>query len=337
MPHYGFNLQWMYHYVPGKLPAEPDHKALTWIAKQGFNFIRIPTNYWFWTRDWQYTNPDETIIGYIDRYIAACREYGLHVSLNLHRAPGYCINGNDLERHNLWLDAEAQAGFVWLWEYFAQRYKGIPASQLSFDLLNEPPNVDQYGLTRLNHAAIMRRTVAAIRAIDPQRAIVIDGLGGGHLAMPELADLDVTHSGRGYQPMAVSHYQASWWDGHEGLAAPTYPVTWHNHYWDRAGLVEFYQPWRDVQARNVAIHIGEFGCYNRTPNDVALRWFRDLLSVYQEFGWGFGLWEFEGAFGIINHGRPHARYEVVDGYSVDRDLLDLLLAARIPEAPEGIE
>jgi hypothetical protein len=70
--------------------------------------------------------------------------------------------------------------------------------------------MDRHTLAPSN-AALVRRTVAAIRAIDPDRPIVIDGLNGGNEAMPELADLGVTHSGRGYQPMPISHHQAAWW------------------------------------------------------------------------------------------------------------------------------
>ncbi len=252
------------------------------------------------------------------------------MSLNLHRAPGYCINRNDLERHNLWVDQVAQDAFVFLWETFARRYKGVPNSALSFDLLNEPPNVGQYGLTRENHAALIQRTVAAIRAIDPAREIVIDGLGGGHLAMPELADLGVIHSGRGYQPMPVSHHRAQWWSGNATAPEPVYPgVQWAGRTWNRDTLREFYQPWRDVQAPGAQVHIGECGCYNKTPNDVALRWLRDLFGLYKEFGWGFALWNFAGDFGIIEHGRPGAHYEQLHGYNVDRALLDILLASRV--------
>ena len=63
---------------------------------------------------------------------------------------------------------------------------------MSFDLVNEPPSVGQYGMTRENHEQIMRRTIAAIRAIT------LDGLSGGHEAIPELADAGVTHRGRAY-------------------------------------------------------------------------------------------------------------------------------------------
>jgi endoglucanase len=223
MNYYGFNFQWMFSWKPGQQPALVDEKALDFLAKYGFNFVRIPTDYRFWTKDFDYNHPNESIFEYIDRYLEVCKSRGIHMSLNLHRAPGYCINRNDLEKHNLWLDQVAQDAFVFLWETFARRYTSVPAELLSFDLINEPPAVGQYGMTRKNHAAIIRRTVAAIRAIDPQRAIVIDGLDGGGVAMPELADLGIVHSGRGYQPMPISHHQAMWWVGHVNSPAPVYP------------------------------------------------------------------------------------------------------------------
>lgn len=325
---YGFNFQWMYSWHPEAHPAPPHEAALDFMAKHGFGFVRLANDYRFWTKDFDYLNPMEDAWENFDLYLEATRSRGLHLSLNFHRAPGYCINRNDLERDNLWLDQVAQDGFVYQWECMAHRYKGVSNEYLSFDLVNEPPDIGQYGFTRDNHQRLIRRTVAAIRAIDPDRQIVIDGLAGGHLAMPELADLGVVHSGRGYQPMPVSHYEAGWWSGSVGLPKPIYPGTvWDGKTWDRDTLWEFYQPWRDVRAMGVDVHIGEFGCYNHTPNDVALRWFKDLFSIFGELGWGFGFWGFEGAFGIVDHGRPGARLELLDGFLVDRDLLDLAKAA----------
>jgi hypothetical protein len=191
-------------------------------------------------------------------------------------------------------------------------------------LINEPPDIGQYGMTRDVHEALIRRVVAAIRAIDPKRPIVIDGLEGGHIAMPELADLDIIHSGRGYQPMPVSHHGAGWWSGWKGHE-PVYPGgDWWGKSWNKETLDEFYAPWREVEHLGRTIHMGEFGCFNQTPNDVALRWLTDLLSLWRSYGWGWGLWGFEGAFGIVEHGRPGARYESMGGYKVDRELLELL-------------
>ena len=328
--HYGFNFQWMCSWKPDQKPEPADEKALDFLAEFGFNFVRIPLDYRFWTRDFDYFHPDESVFACIDRYVDACRSRNIHLSLNLHRAPGFCTNRNDLERHNLWRDKLAQYAFVFLWETFASRYQGISSEWLSFDLINEPPNPGEYGMNRRNHARLIRRTVAAIRAIDPCREITIDGLGGGYYAMPELADLGVTHSGRGYHPMPVSHHQASWWAGHTKSPVPRYPgLRWQGQCWDRAALKEVYRPWQDVEKRGAKIHIGEFGCFNRTPNDIAIRWLSDLLSIYKEFGWGYALWNFHGPFGIIDHHRSGARLELVSGYQVDRAMLDLMLENRV--------
>jgi endoglucanase len=330
VPRYGFNFQWMYLWQSDRTPAWADERALDFFVRFGFDFVRIPTDYHFWTKDFDYFHPDERTFEYLDSYLLACRARGLHLSLNLHRAPGYCINNNHLEKHNLWVDAVAQDAFVFLWETLGRRYKGVPRDVLSFDLINEPPNIGQYGMTRENHAGIIRRTVDAIRAIDPQRDIVIDGLGGGHLAMPELADLGVVHSGRGYQPMPISHHRAIWWPDHDGAPAPKYPdLVWEGRTWNYSGLREFYQSWRDVETRGTRVHIGECGCFNQTPNDIALRWFADLFGVFKEFGWGYAMWMFDGPFGIVEHGRAGAKYESLHGYRVDRALLDLMLNSRV--------
>ncbi len=322
----------MYSWNPDQKPEPPDEKALDFLAEFGFNFVRVPVDYRFWTRDFDYFHPDESIFWYLDQYLQACKSRGIHLSLNLHRAPGFCTNRNDLEQHNLWQDEIAQNAFIFLWETFACRYQDVSSDFLSFDLVNEPPNPGEYGMTRENHAVVIRRTISAIQAIDPQRQIVIDGLGGGYYAMPELADLGVIHSGRGYQPMPVTHHQANWWAGHTKAPKPKYPgLLWNGRFWNRAALRSSYRPWREVEKCGAHIHIGEFGCFNRTPNGIAIRWLADILSIYKEFGWGYALWNFQGSFGIIDHSRPDAKLELRCGYNVDRAMLDLLLENRITE------
>lgn len=326
----GFNFQWMFTSLNGQPPQPADEQALDFLAEFGFNFVRIPTDYRFWTRDFDYAHPDEDQFTLIDGYLAACRSRKLHMSLNMHRVPGYCINRNDLERDNLWTDEVAQEGFARQWALLAERYRGVPGEALSFDLVNEPPNEGQHRMTRARHAAVIRRTVAAIRAVDPARPITVDGIGGGGIAIPELADLGATHSTRGYQPMPVSHHGAEWWPDHDNAPVPEYPgVLWEGRRWDRGALREYYAPWRETEAQGVEVHVGEFGCYNRVSNDLALRWLTDLLAVFAEFGWGYAMWNFEGPFGIINHHRSGVTYERLRGYDVDRQLLELLRTSHI--------
>jgi hypothetical protein len=327
---YGFNMLWMFSYA-GEEPKKPDVRELDFIADRGFNFIRVPTDYRFWTKDFDYFHPDEKVFEYFDLYLDECRKRGLHMSLNFHRAPGYCINSNNLERHNLWEDGEAQEAFKFLWVYMAERYKGVPSAELSFDLLNEPPGIGQYGFTRDKHEFVMRNTIKAIKAADPSRDIVIDGISGGGIAIPELADAGAIHSGRGYEPFLISHHKATWCGNIEWADPPVYPGLMKGKENNRDSLVKYYEPWREVERKGVEVHIGEFGCFNKLPNEIALRWLGDLMSVFKENKWGYSMWNFDGAFGIVNHGRPGTVYTEIDGFKVDKALLDIMLANMVKE------
>lgn len=330
LAHYGFNFQWML-VGKGHRPRPTDERALDFMNAYGFNFVRIPTDYRVWTAGFDYFHPDESILEALDRHVGACTQRGIHVALNLHHAPGYCITPDKTEIHNLWLDREAQDAFVYLWQLFATRYRDFSPDQLSFDLVNEPPEIGLNGFSRANHEALVRRTIASVRAIDPARPITIDGLDGGNLSMPELADLDVTHSTRGYAPYPVSHWGAEWWDGWKQGDAPSYPgVLYQGKRWNKEDIRDFYKPWLEVERLGRPIHVGEFGCYNRTPNADALRWIRDILDLWREFGWGYAMWNFAGPFGIIGHGREGARVETRRGYEVDVDLLELMTGSRVP-------
>jgi endoglucanase len=328
---YGFNAQWAFLTSRNEEPLEPNRRMLDFMAQYGFNFLRIPIDYRFWMESVTPENIgkiNHKFLDMVDRYVEESIARGIHISINLHRAPGYVITGWETEATNLWEDAIAQDAFESLWTEATVRYRGLHPTKMSFDLVNEPPDIGQRGFARDKHEHLIRRIHAAIREIDPQRIVVINGLAGGHLAMPELADLDAIHSGRGYQPMLVSHYRAEWWDGSIGMPVPTYPCEYEGKWWDRTGLWDFYEPWREVQSQGRPIHIGEFGCYKYTDNEVALRWFRDIFDIYRELGWGYSMWEFEGNFGIASHGRPGVKYETIEGFEVDRDLLNLMIESR---------
>ena len=44
---------------------------------------------------------EETAVQPLDRAIALGQQYGIHINLCLHRIPGYCINGRELEPFQL--------------------------------------------------------------------------------------------------------------------------------------------------------------------------------------------------------------------------------------------
>ena len=116
------------------------------MSDWGFDFVRLPMAYPQWI-DYDSSKPirpedmhkiKESALDPIDELIALAHKYKLHVSLNLHRAPGFCMNSGFQEPYNLWKDSEAQEAFCFQWGMWAKRYKDTPAAKISFDLLNEP-------------------------------------------------------------------------------------------------------------------------------------------------------------------------------------------------------
>jgi endoglucanase len=295
------------------------------IAGWGFDFVRLPMCYRLWTAPGDPFSLREEGLAKVDRAVDMGRRWGVHVCLNFHHAPGYCINRRVSEPVSLWKDGRALDAFAFHWEAFARRYRGVPSSQVSFNLVNEPPAVSEAVMTRADHERVVRRTVAAIRSVDAERLIVIDGLSAGREPARELADLGVAQSCRAYEPMGLSHYMASWVNG-DRWPLPVWPGApgWHGEPWDRARLEESYRPWAELARSGVGVHCGEGGSHSRTPHDVFLRWFRDVMDILKRHNIGWALWNLRGGFGVLDSGREDVRYEDFRGHALDAELLALL-------------
>ena len=92
--------------------------------------------------------------------------------------------------------------------------------------------------------------------------------------------------------------------------------------WLRETLNKNWQPWMKLGR---TVHIGEFGCHNRTPHEVALAWLEDQFTIFAENGWGWSLWNLYGSFGVLDSGRDDVKYEDFKGHKLDRRMLELLL------------
>lgn len=334
----GFNFLDFFNPNPAAARPATRPESFAWMRDWGFDFVRVPMAYPAYL-DIDYTRPitpeevyrfDEAKIARVDALLEQAHRHGHHVSFNLHRAPGYCINAGFHEPYNLWKDQEALDAFCAHWQMWAKRYRGIPNRLLSFDLVNEPSMRadmnDQHGKREAVPGDVYHRVakaaVEAIRAVTPDRLIIADGNNGGHLAVPELAPLGIAQSCRGYVPFNISHHKAPWvYKDPDNLPEPKWPDGPNAN---RASLERLYQPWFDLKDRGVGVHCGECGCYNRTPHAVFLAWFGDVLDVLSERGIGFGLWEMHGAFGLLDSGRTDVAYADWYGHKLDRKLLELL-------------
>ena len=211
----GFNLLEMFQKESAKPFREDDFKI---IAGWGFDFARIPMDYRIWLKDGDWRKIDEDALKNVDAAVEYGKRHGVHVSLNFHRGPGYCVNPPK-EAKDLWTDPEAREVFAQHWSAFAKRYKGISSAQLSFDLLNEPAGPDA-----ATYVAALKPAIEAIRREDPDRLIIAEGLRWGNEPVPDLLPHKVDFSTRGYAPMGISHYAASWIPKADQMPAPTWPV-----------------------------------------------------------------------------------------------------------------
>ena len=287
-----------------------------------FDFARLPMSYQCWSAPdpVQWLKMDEAQLKHIDDAIALGQKHRVHINLNLHRAPGYCVNP-PAEPLSLWKDQQALDASAHHWATFAKRYKGIPNRELSFDLLNEPPDIPAETYVRVAKALI-----AAIRAEDPNRLIIADGLKWGRDPVEGLIDSQVGQSTRGYDPMRVSHHKANWVNGSDKWDEPTWPLREGNREWNKDRLRrERIEPWKKLEARGVGVHVGEWGAHNKTPHKVALAWMQDQLELWKEAGWGWALWNLRGSFGVLDSGRADVKYEDFRGHKLDREMVSLLM------------
>ena len=244
--HKGFNLL-------GKFDASWSNNGFTEeefiiIQDLGFNFVRLPLDYRTYTKAGDWNTFLENGIVNIDHAIEWGIQYGVHVCINLHRAPGYCVNETTLPANqdlDLWTDPLAQDAFVDHWTYFANRYKDYSYNDVSFNLVNEPGDMNE--ATYIN---IMQKAIDAIHDINPNRIIFVDGLNYGRDLMMSLKGAkNIIQAIHVYDPFNLTHYKASWVNGSDTWPVPIWPITNISNY--------LYGPWKSEYESSLILE-GDF-------------------------------------------------------------------------------
>jgi endoglucanase len=180
------------------------------LASWGFNSVRLPMHYNLYTPSIE-TDPlqpaDNTWLdegfALTDSLVKWCKANNMYVILDLHAAPGG--QGNDLNisdrdpsKPSLWQSDANKAKTVALWKKLAERYKDETAVG-GYDLLNEInwpfTGTNQNGCDENSNAplrALYVQIIAAIRSVDPNHLVVIEGncWGNRHIGLHTSTKLD---------------------------------------------------------------------------------------------------------------------------------------------------
>jgi endoglucanase len=266
----------------------------------GCNLVRIPFNYHHFESDERpFTYQPEGFTRF-DQAIAWARKHGVYLILDLHAAQG-AQNRHFFADHlcpapHLWEQPQFQDRACALWQEIARRYAQEPVIA-GYDILNEPIPEDVGQLNRF-----YRQAVAAIRAVDPNHVLFIEGEGYstrfGGLEFP--FDPNAVYSNHFYSPcgMEVVDYPGTWsWDG--------------KHY-DRAVLQHEYQERTAyMREKKVPNWFGEFSITftPRVSLESRLRYLADMLAIAEEAGdsWSFGIYKDLGVTGML-HVRPDSAW-----------------------------
>ncbi|MBI5009130.1 MAG: cellulase family glycosylhydrolase [Bacteroidia bacterium] len=226
--HRGFNLLGKFD-VGWSNNGFPEEECII-VKDLGFNFVRLPLDYLTYTQTGNWDIFLEEEIAEIDKAVEYGKKYGIHVCINLHRAPGYSVNKSvnlpPGQNVSLWTDASAQNAFVNHWEYFSTRYKNVPYEQLSFNLINEPASVDEN-----SYVKVMKMAIDRIQSINPDRIIFVDGLNYARDILLSMKDRkNIIQAIHVYDPFTLTHYKANWVSGSDSWPVPVWPMTDINHY-----------------------------------------------------------------------------------------------------------
>jgi endoglucanase len=320
----GFNLQEKFYHDRNQPFKEKDFELM---KEWGFDFVRLAMSYRCWTPDaTKWDKLDDKTLKEIDDAVELGKQYGIHVQINFHRIPGFCVNDHVTEPFDLFKDEEALKAAKYHWAMFTERYKGIPNKHVSFNLFNEPIRPP-----RDKHIHVVNELVRTIREKDTERLIIADGEVWGRKPVAEFCKLKIAQSFHFYDPIHVCFYKMGL-PGSEKWPLPTWPVTvdqpledYQSGYWDRDRLKkEFVDKWKIIEDQGCGIHIGETGCFSKTPHQVTLNWLSDIISLCTDTGWGWALWSFRGQLGILDSKRKDVKYEKYKGHLLDRKMLELL-------------
>jgi endoglucanase len=268
--------------------------------------IRLPVR---WSNHALATSPytiDPQLFGRVDYAIRAALVRGLRIVIDVHNYSQ--LDGDDLSDGEFAVDSLVlEDRLVAMWQQIAMRYRDQPNAVL-FELYNEPHGIQ----TAARWNALLARTLAAVRAIDSTRYIVVGPVGSydatalGDLQLPaEDQRLIVTiHS---YDPGSFTFQGADF----AGMAnSPVVTCCTAAQLAEMTDPLDITVAWRASSGRPV--WVGEFGSYGAAPYASRVTYSRAIRDAMEPRGFTWAYWELAHNFGFYDHATGSWKAEIRD-------------------------
>ena len=271
------------------------------IAKLGFNHVRIPIRWDIPERTSQISpfTINATFLNRIKSVVDLALKENLYVIINMHHHEAIFANP----------DAQ-KAKFLSQWNQISSFLKNYD-ERILFEVLNEPNT----NLNAEKWNAFFADALTEIRKTNPTRAVLMGtsnwgGLGSvSSLKIPK--DNNIILTIHYYDPFNFTHQGAEWVGGDSKAWLGT---KWENTTLERNEInSQFNYVKNFAKLKNLPIHIGEFGSYNKADLDSRVKWSNFLARWFELQGFSWAYWEFSAGFGIFNPTTNQYLTPLVDG------------------------
>jgi endoglucanase len=302
-----------------------DEAYFDYVAAAGFDHVRLPVRFSARAAATPPYTIDPTFFARVDWAVDQAQQRGLTIIVDVHHY------------EELMAAPDAQAArFVGIWKQIAARYRSRPASVL-YELLNEPTK----NLTAEKWNAVFPPALAAIRAVDPTRKVIVDSVfWAAAKELPNLvvpADPNLIGSFHTYQPILFTHQGMSWMTAEYQTTGVVFPgpppkpvtpvpgalqVDWVAKWFERYnGLPAAQNPSGPstvqeefefargfVERTHLPIYLGEFGAGSGADMASRLAWTRMVRQEAERRGIGWCAWDDSGNMKVFD--RATKRWEV---------------------------
>jgi len=344
--HRGINISHWLSQVFGWSPVDTFFTAadIAYIAEKGFDHIRLPIDE---ERLW---DADEKQIEAAFAKMLWCIDESLKnnlkviVDLHILRSHHFNNSNNSEGAMTLWIDPKAQERFLDIWSQLSAVLNKYPTDMVAYELMNEPvaPTHDDWN-------RLIKKAMSHIRALEPER-IIFWGSNMWQFAatMPFLEipenDQNVVLSFHTYEPIMLTHYKAPWMLFKDYSGAVVYPgvtfpesdckeyfktadpkaveyINTYNAYYDKEKLFENMKIAIDkAKSLGLQLYCGEFGCLPSVGRELRLKYYTDIISLFDQNEIAYTAWDYKGDFGIRSWNR-----KTFENTGEDQGLIDALL------------